>query len=181
MNEPSAGFRVTTDLRSSSAGRDNARDRRWDRVLVIGRGWGKRHRCRAGGSGGADREHCLVRRAHVPGRSERRDVDCNLGHADRQLHQRVWIALRTLIPPISTGIDSPTGTVLVLLSAAAGGRILALGGSPEIAIQHVMLIFTAATVLLGVVLYAIGACRWGSYFRFVPYPVAGCSRSPLRI
>lgn len=37
MNEPSAGFRVTTDLRSSSAGRDNARDRRWDRVLVIGR------------------------------------------------------------------------------------------------------------------------------------------------
>ena len=31
-----------------------------------------------------------------------------------------WIALTTSIPPIATGIDSPTGAFLVLLSAAAG-------------------------------------------------------------
>ena len=29
----------------------------------------------------------------------------------------IWIALWTSLPPIATGIDSPTGTVLVLLSA----------------------------------------------------------------
>ena len=37
----------------------------------------------------------------------------------------VWIALRTSVPPIATGIDSPTGTVLVLLSASVGSSILA--------------------------------------------------------
>ena len=31
----------------------------------------------------------------------------------------VWIALRTSLPPIATGIDSPTGAVLVLLGASA--------------------------------------------------------------
>ncbi|HEU5464792.1 MAG TPA: SulP family inorganic anion transporter [Candidatus Binatia bacterium] len=173
MNEPSAGFRVTTDLRSSSAGRDNARDRRWDRVLAIGRD-GVRDIV-------AGLVAAVVLIANIvsfgalmfPG-----DLSGGMSTAIWAMLigssiSGVWIALRTSIPPISTGIDSPTGTVLVLLSAAAGGRILALGGSPEIAIQHVMLIFTAATVLLGVVLYAIGACRWGSYFRFVPYPVIG--------
>jgi SulP family sulfate permease len=85
----------------------------------------------------------------------------------------VWIALRTSIPPIATGIDSPTGTVLVLLSASAGASILAAGGSAATAVSGVMLIFTAATVVSGVLLWGLGACRWGSYFRFVPYPVVG--------
>jgi SulP family sulfate permease len=83
----------------------------------------------------------------------------------------VWIALRTSLPPISTGIDSPTGTVLVVLSASAGSGILAAGGSPVTAIQSVMLIFTAATAMSGALLLALGLCRWGSYLRFVPYPV----------
>jgi sulfate permease, SulP family len=85
----------------------------------------------------------------------------------------VWIVLATSIPPIATGIDSPTGTVLVLLSASAGSSILATGGSPAIAVQTVMLIFTAATVMSAALLYGLGVCRWGSYFRFVPYPVIG--------
>jgi SulP family sulfate permease len=85
----------------------------------------------------------------------------------------VWIALRTSLPPIATGIDSPTGTVLVLLSASVGAGIQAAGGSPAIAVQTVMLIFTAATVMSGALLYGLGLCRWGSYFRFVPYPVIG--------
>jgi SulP family sulfate permease len=85
----------------------------------------------------------------------------------------VWIALRTSIPPIATGIDSPTGTVLVLLSASAGSSIMAAGSGPEIAVPSVMLIFTAATVMSGALLYGLGVCRWGSYFRFVPYPVVG--------
>ena len=80
----------------------------------------------------------------------------------------VWIALATSLPPLATGIDSPTGTVLVLLSAAAGSSVTAAGGSPQTAIQTVMLIFTAATFMSGALLYALGACRLGSYFRFVP-------------
>src|SRR6185312_14082912 len=85
----------------------------------------------------------------------------------------IWIAWATSLPPLATGIDSPTGAVLVLLSAAAGPSIIAAGGSPQIAIQSVMLIFTAATILTGALLYALGALRWGSYFRFVPYFVVG--------
>ena len=84
-----------------------------------------------------------------------------------------WIAATTSLPPLATGIDSPTGAVLVLLSALTASRIRAAGGSPEAAIQSVMLVFTAATFLSGALLYGLGACRWGSYFRFVPYPVVG--------
>ncbi len=84
-----------------------------------------------------------------------------------------WIALRTSLPPLATGIDSPTGAVLVLLSAAAGPALLAAGSAAPIAIQTVMVIFTAATLISGAMLYGLGALRWGSYFRFVPYFVVG--------
>ena len=84
-----------------------------------------------------------------------------------------WIALATSLPPIATGIDSPTGAVLVLLSATVGAQVLAGGGNPRAAVQTVMLIFTAATVVSGAMLYSLGACRWGHYFRFVPYFVVG--------
>jgi SulP family sulfate permease len=85
----------------------------------------------------------------------------------------VWIALSTSLPPLATGIDSPTGTVLVLLSVLAGGHVVAAGGSPQTAVQTVMLLFTTATLLLGALLYLLGACRWGKYFRFVPFSVVG--------
>jgi SulP family sulfate permease len=85
----------------------------------------------------------------------------------------VVIALTTSLPPLATGIDSPTGAVLVLLSASAGANVLAVGGTPHMAVQTVMLIFTAATLLAGAMLYGIGLARWGSYFRFVPYFVVG--------
>src|SRR4051812_3222438 len=54
----------------------------------------------------------------------------------------LWIAWATSIPPLSTGIDSPTGTFLVLLSASAGGAVLAAGGTPEAAVSTVMIIFS---------------------------------------
>ena len=85
----------------------------------------------------------------------------------------LWIAWTTSLPPIATGINSPTGTVLVLLSATAGSGVVASGGNPQTAVQTVMLIFTAATFLTGASLYALGVLRWGSYFRFVPYFVVG--------
>lgn len=46
----------------------------------------------------------------------------------------VLIALATSLPPLATGINSPTGTVLVLLSALAGAHVVSAGGSPQSAI-----------------------------------------------
>jgi len=85
----------------------------------------------------------------------------------------VWIALRTSLPPLTVGIDSPTGAVLVLLSAITGSSVVAAGGTPDAAIQIVMLVFTAATLVSGALLYCVGVFRWGSYCRFVPYFVVG--------
>lgn len=85
----------------------------------------------------------------------------------------VWIAASTSLPPLATSIDSPTGAVLVLLSASAGSEVLAAGGTSQSAVQTVMLVFTAATVLSGALLYGLGKAHWGAYFRFVPYFVVG--------
>jgi|HubBroStandDraft_5_1064220.scaffolds.fasta_scaffold24063_2 SulP family sulfate permease len=85
----------------------------------------------------------------------------------------ICISLMTSLPPLSTGIDSPTGTVLILLSAMTGGRILAAGGSPQAAVQAVLLVFVAATLACGILLYLLGAFRLGTYFRFVPSSVVG--------
>jgi SulP family sulfate permease len=85
----------------------------------------------------------------------------------------LWIALMTSLPPIASGIDSPTGAVLVLLSAGVATEVLAAGGSPQAAVHTVMLLFTVATLISGASLCALGFCRWGSYFRFVPYFVVG--------
>lgn len=73
----------------------------------------------------------------------------------------VCIALATSLPPLATGIDSPTGTVLVVLSAATARAVMVAGARPEVAIETVMLIFTTATVMSGALLYVVSACRWG--------------------
>src|SRR2546429_30966 len=57
----------------------------------------------------------------------------------------ICIALMTSLPPLATGIDSPTGAVLVLLSTTLGSAILASGGSPQTAVQTAMLLVSAAT------------------------------------
>jgi sulfate permease, SulP family len=85
----------------------------------------------------------------------------------------VCIALATSLPPLATGIDSPTGAVLVLLSAATAPAVLAAGGGPAAAVETVMLIFTAATFVSGALLYVLGVCRCAAYLRFVPYFVVG--------
>jgi SulP family sulfate permease len=84
-----------------------------------------------------------------------------------------WIAWTTSIPPLAIGIDSPTGTFLVLLSASAGSAVLAAGDGPQVAVATVMLIYTVATLTSGALLFLIGLFRWGPYFRFVPSFVAG--------
>jgi sulfate permease, SulP family len=83
------------------------------------------------------------------------------------------IALMTSLPPLAVGIDSPTGAVLVLLSTTVGFEILSGGGSAQAAVQTAMLLFSAATLVCGALLYGLGALRWAKYFRFVPYFVVG--------
>jgi SulP family sulfate permease len=85
----------------------------------------------------------------------------------------VCVALATSLPPLATGIDSPTGTVLVLLSAATAPTVLAAGGSAKAAIETVMLIFTVASLVTGALLFILGVCRCATYLRFVPYFVVG--------
>jgi SulP family sulfate permease len=81
------------------------------------------------------------------------------------------VSLTTSLPPLATGIDSPTGAVLVLLSITVSKEVISAGGTPTDAIQTTMLLFSAATLLSGLTLYLLGAFRCGEYFRFVPYSV----------
>jgi SulP family sulfate permease len=81
----------------------------------------------------------------------------------------VWIASRTSLPPLASGIDSPTGAVLVVLSANIAASVAQSGGSADMAVTATMMIFTFATLLSAALLLVLGVCRWGSYFRFVPY------------
>ena len=86
----------------------------------------------------------------------------------------VWIAWKTSIPPIASGLDSATGAVLVLLSASVASKVLAAGGSTANAVQAALLMLSAATLLTGVLLFALGAARRGAMLRFVPhFVVAG--------
>jgi SulP family sulfate permease len=81
----------------------------------------------------------------------------------------IWLGWRSSLPPMATGIDSPTGAVLVLLSASCSAAVTAAGGSAQTAVQAVLLLFAAATTLTGVLLLALGLLRWGHYMRFVPF------------
>jgi SulP family sulfate permease len=85
----------------------------------------------------------------------------------------ICISLMTSLPPIATGIDSPTGAVLVLLSTTVCSSVIAAGGDAQTAVQTAMLLFTTATLISGALLYAFGALKWAAYFRFVPYFVVG--------
>jgi SulP family sulfate permease len=85
----------------------------------------------------------------------------------------LWIALTTSLPPIATGIDSPTGAVLIVLSSMIGSAMVASGNAPRTAVYAVMLVFSGATFLSGLIFYAVGVFRCARMFRFVPYFVVG--------
>ena len=59
----------------------------------------------------------------------------------------ICISLTTSLPPVATGIDSPTGAVLVLLSTTVGSSVMAAGGSAQTAVQTAMLLFSTATLV----------------------------------
>lgn len=80
-----------------------------------------------------------------------------------------WVAWKTTLPPLATGIDSPTGAVFALVAASVGQLMLSAGGNASQAIQTTLLIFTGASVMSGALLLCVGVARWASYLRFVPF------------
>jgi len=81
----------------------------------------------------------------------------------------VWIALRSSLPPVSSGIDGATGAIFVLLVAQVAGSVTAAGGDVASAVLAAMLALAGATAVSGALLYALGRARWGHFLRFVPY------------
>ncbi|MCU0967597.1 MAG: SulP family inorganic anion transporter [Rubrivivax sp.] len=81
----------------------------------------------------------------------------------------LWIAARTSLPPQATGIDGPTGAVLVGLTVSAGSAVLAAGGTAAVAVQAAMLALSVASLLCGLLLWGLGAAHRGAWLRFVPY------------
>lgn len=85
----------------------------------------------------------------------------------------LWIAFTTSLPPIATGIDSPTGALLVIISSALGASVIGAGGSSALAIDTILMTYSIVTLFCGALLLAFGIARRGPFFRFVPYSVVG--------
>jgi SulP family sulfate permease len=85
----------------------------------------------------------------------------------------IYVSLRTSMPPAAAGPNNPAVAVMSVLAASVSGLVLANGGTAAMAVEHVLLSFTLATLVTGAVLYGLGKFRLGQYVRFVPYPVIG--------
>ena len=83
------------------------------------------------------------------------------------------VALTTTLSPAGAGPDTPAVAVMSVLATAIAANAAANGMSAELTVIHVMIAISAATLLTGLLLFAIGAFRLGIWLRFVPYPVIG--------
>lgn len=84
-----------------------------------------------------------------------------------------YVALGSRIVPAAAGPNNPAVAVLVVLAGSVSSLVMSGGGDAASAVRHVLLAFTFATLLTGVLLYGLGALKLGAYVRFVPYPVIG--------
>lgn len=85
----------------------------------------------------------------------------------------IYVSLKTSLPPAEAGPDNPAVAVLSVLAAAVSGQVFAAGGGAALAVDYVLLSFSLATLLTGLVLYLLGALKLGQAVRFIPYPVIG--------
>lgn len=85
----------------------------------------------------------------------------------------VIVSMTTTLPPADAGPDNPAIAVLSVLAMTIAAPLLAAGQSLELAVRHVLLGMTLATLSTGVVLWLLGRFRLGPLVRFVPYPVIG--------
>lgn len=85
----------------------------------------------------------------------------------------LYVALTTSLPPAEAGPDNPAVAVLSVLAATVASAVFAEGGDAALAVDHVLLSFSVASLATGLVLYLLGRLRLGKFVRFVPYPVIG--------
>lgn len=85
----------------------------------------------------------------------------------------IYVSLTTSLPPAEAAPDNPAVAVLSVLAATVAGPVFAAGGTADQAVTHVLLAFSIATLVTGVLLYLLGALRLAQSVRFVPYPVIG--------
>ena len=83
------------------------------------------------------------------------------------------VALTSTLTPAGAGPDTPAVAVMSVLATAIAANAAASGMTAEQTVIHVMMAISAATLLTGLLLFAIGAFRFGIWLRFVPYPVIG--------
>lgn len=83
----------------------------------------------------------------------------------------LYVALTTTLPPVEAGPDNPAVAVLAVLAATVSAPVLGAGGDARLAVDAVLIAFSLATLVTGLVLYLLGWLRLGAYVRFVPYPV----------
>ncbi len=82
------------------------------------------------------------------------------------------VGLFTRLVPADAGPDTPAVAVMSVLALAVGQRFLA-NGDGELAVLHVLVAISLATMLTGLFLFALGALKAGQWLRFIPYPVIG--------
>jgi len=85
----------------------------------------------------------------------------------------IYVSLTTSLPPAEAGPDNPAVAVLSVLAATVSGQVFAAGGGAALAVDYVLLSFSLATLVTGIVLYVLGALKLGQIVRFIPYPVIG--------
>ncbi len=83
----------------------------------------------------------------------------------------LYVALTTSLPPAEAGPDNPAVAVLAALAATVSAPVLLAGGSAKAAVDTVLLSFSLATLVTGLVLYLLGRLKLGAFVRFIPYPV----------
>lgn len=83
------------------------------------------------------------------------------------------VALTTGLAPADAGPDTPAVAVMSVLAAAIAAHFSAAGLPGEIAVVHVMVAISLSTLVTGLLLFGLGAFRFGVWLRFVPYPVIG--------
>jgi SulP family sulfate permease len=71
------------------------------------------------------------------------------------------------------GPDSNATAVLAMASASIASRATAAGASGESVLATVAMFLSVSAILTGLILYAMGAMKWGRLVRFVPHPVVG--------
>lgn len=82
-----------------------------------------------------------------------------------------WIAWRTSLPPIASGLDSSQAATFAALSAILADTLMQRGAAPALAAREIMLVFVMVGVLYSGATLAVGYFRFAQHLRLVPYGV----------